>query len=387
MIKEVAIVAAVRSPFGKIGGKLASLDPFELTTPILNEVVRRAGIEKENIDEVLFSSCLSRQVGNGRAYATQAGFPLSVPGMMITRGCGSTITSAATASAMIKAGMGNTYLVAGQESNSQGALLLERLTKAYSPKGPRVLDEYISSPNFDNEPMGITADHVADMLGITREECDEFACWSHEKAKKAWDSGFYEDQVLPYEVIINKEKVTVCKDETVRPTTMEGLARLKPAFRQDGVCTAGNSSPVGDGASAIIMMGKEEAQAQGLNILATFKDYTVIGCDPRTMGLGPVYATKKILEKNRMTFNDIDFIELNEAFAAQSLGCLRMLDFPREKLNINGGALALGHPTAATGAMLITKSIYEFKRSGSERALITFCIGGGMGVACILENK
>ena len=385
-MKEVAIVAAVRSPVGKMGGMLAGLDPFELTTPVLNEVVKRAGIQKEDIDEVIFSNLGVRQIDNGRTYALQADFPLSVPGMNMTRGCGSTITSAAIAAAMIQAGMGDTYLIAGMESNSRGALMMERPTKAYQATPPAWSEFYITPPKFQNEPMGITAERVAEQYHITREECDEFACWSQEKAQKSWDMGFFDEQVLPYKVKINKQPTTVQRDETVRPSTMEGLAHLKSAFQQNGVCTAGNSSPVCDGASAIILMDKEKAQALGLNIMATFKDYVVIGRDPYTMGLGPVYATKKIFEKNHMTFNDIDFIELNEAFAAQVLGCLRLMDFPREKLTIHGGAIALGHPTGATGAMLITKAVYEFKRSGAERALITFCIGGGMGVACILEN-
>ena len=385
-MKEVAIVAAVRSPVGKVGGLLADLDPFQLTTPVLQEVVRRAGIAPEELDEVFMSSCISIQVGNGRSYALEAGLPLSVPGLMISRGCGSTITSAATAAAYIRAGMGTTYLVAGNESNSNGALMLERAPRAHSTKPPRFLRDYISPPKYDNEPMGLTAERVAEQYGISREECDRFACWSQEKAAKSWDAGFFDDQVLPYEVMRGKEKIVVQRDETVRDTTMEGLSKLKPAFKPEGVCTAGNSSPVCDGASAIIMMDKEKAQAMGLQILATFKDYVVIGRDPRTMGLGPADATKKIFERNHFTFNDIDFIELNEAFAAQTLGCLRVMDFPPEKLNIHGGAIALGHPTAATGGMLITKAISEFRRSGAERALITFCIGGGMGVACILEN-
>lgn len=385
-MKEVAIVAAVRSPFGKIGGMLAGLDPFQLTTPVLNEVVRRAGIKHEEINEVLFSSCITIQAVSGRPYALEAGFPLSVPGMAISRGCGSTVTSAAIATSMIKSGMGDTYLVAGQESNSRGAFMMERPTKANPMQPPKWTCDYISPPCYDNEPMGLTAERVAEIYGITREECDEFACWSQEKAAKAWKSGFYEDQVLPYDVVINKQKVTVKQDETLRPTTMEALGRLRPAFKAGGVCTAGNSSPVGDGVSALILMDKEKAEAQGLDILATFKDYVVIGRDPRTMGLGPVDATKKILDKNHLTFRDIDMIELNEAFAAQTLGCLRELDFPREKLNIYGGALALGHPTAATGGILMTKACYAFKQTGAERALITFCIGGGMGVACLLEN-
>lgn len=385
-MKEVAIVSAVRSPVGKVGGALASLDPFQLTTPVLQEVVRRAGIDAGEVDELFMSSCISIQVGNARPYALEAGYPLSVPGMMVSRGCGSTISSAATAAAYIRAGMGTTYVVAGNESNSNGALMLERPSKAYSTRPPKFLRDFISPPMYDNEPMGLTAERVAEQLGITREECDKFACWSQQKAAESWDAGFYDDQVLPYEVKRGKETVVVKRDETVRPTTMDGLAKLKPAFKPDGVCTAGNSSPVCDGASAIMLMDKEKAQALGMKILATFKDYVVIGRDPRTMGLGPVDATKKIFERNHFTFHDIDFIELNEAFAAQTLGCLKVMDFPLDKLNIHGGALALGHPTAATGGMLITKSIAEFQRTGAERALITFCIGGGMGVACILEN-
>ena len=388
-MKEVAIVAAVRSPVGKAGGMLAGVDPFDLTAPVLNEAVRRAGIQAKELDEVLFSCLTVPQIDSGRTYALYAGIPQEVPGMMMHRGCGSTITSTAIAASMIKSGMGSTYLVGGMESNSNGAYLMEKPKKGFSMAPPKFLRSYITAPNYEygDEPMGITAENVAEMYGITREECDAFALESQRKAETAWSEGFFDDQVLPYQVKIGKEIITMQKDETVRASSMEALGKLRPALKDNGVCTAGNSSPVCDGASALVIMDKEKAESLGLTILATVKDYVVIGREPHTMGLGPVFATKKIFERNHFTFNDIDFIELNEAFAAQVLGCYRLMDWPQEKINIHGGAIALGHPTGATGGMLITKSVYEFRRSGAQRALITFCIGSGQGVAMILENN
>ena len=389
MTKEVAIVSAVRSPVGKVGGMLASVDPFDLAAPVLNEAVKRAGIHAKDLSEVLFSCLTVPQIDSGRTYALYAGIPQEVPGMMMHRGCGSTITSTAIASAMIRSGMGDTYLVAGMESNSNGAYLLEKPRKACSMVPPRFLHSYITPPNYEygDEPMGVTAENVAELYGITREECDAFAAESQRKADQAWNEGFFDPQVLPYQVKIGKEVKLVQRDETVRLSSMEALGKLRPAFKENGVCTAGNSSPVCDGASALIVMDKEKAESLGLDIMATVTDYVVIGREPHTMGLGPVFATRKILDRNHMTFHDIDFIELNEAFAAQVLGCYRMMEWPQEKVNIHGGAIALGHPTGATGGMLITKSVYEFKRSGAQRCLITFCIGSGQGVAMILENN
>ena len=236
--------------------------------------------------------------------------------------------------------------------------------------------------------MGETAEIVAEQYGITRQDCDEFGFLSQKRAKEAWEEGRFDSQIVPIEAPAGKkgETTIVKKDETVRDTTMEKLAALRPSFRPDGVSTAGNSSPLTDGAAAVVMMSREEAEARGLEILGVYRGFASAGLDPKTMGLGPIYSTKKLLEKTGRSLKDIDLIEINEAFAAQSVACVRELGLDMEKVNVNGGAIALGHPFGATGAILTVKMLYELQRRNAESGIVTFCIGGGQGVAMLIDR-
>ena len=241
---------------------------------------------------------------------------------------------------------------------------------------------------MENLNMGMTAEKVAEQYGITREECDQFGLLSQQRAAKGWEEGVFDEQIIPIEVPAGKKGETAqfSKDETVRESTMEGLAKLRPSFKPDGVSTAGNSSPLTDGAAAVVMMSREKAEEKGLEILGVYKGFAVAGLDPTVMGLGPVYSTRKLLKKMNLSLDDIDLSEINEAFAAQSVACVRELGLDMEKVNVNGGAIALGHPFGATGAILVTKMVYELKRRNLKRGLITFCIGGGQGAAMIIER-
>ena len=233
----------------------------------------------------------------------------------------------------------------------------------------------------------MTAERIAQQFGITREECDAFAAWSQKKAARAADEGRFDSQLLKLDVPAGKgTTIPFTRDETIRPSTLESLAKLPASFIKGGVCTAGNSSPLTDGAAAVVVMERGKAAALGLDIMAIVRGFASVGVQPQTMGLGPVYSTQKLLNKTGLSISDFDLIEMNEAFAAQSLGCLRMIDFPEDKLNVNGGAIALGHPFCATGAILTTKMVHELRRQGKQFGLITFCIGGGQGFSAVLER-
>jgi acetyl-CoA C-acetyltransferase len=265
---------------------------------------------------------------------------------------------------------------------------MEKPTAAYQGAPPKWAVTQVA-PGEMNVPMGVTAENLAAKYGISREECDEFAFRSHKRAQSAWDAGYFDDQVIPVEAPAGKGKtIVISRDETVRPeTSIEGLAKLKPVFDKEGIVTAGNSSPLCDGAGAVVVMEKEKAKALGLEILAIFKGYAAAGVDPHYMGLGPVAATNKLFAKTGMSMDDIDLIEMNEAFAAQSLACARELDMDSSKLNVNGGAIALGHPMGGTGAILVAKMVYELKRRDLHTGLISFCVGGGQGVSVVLERE
>ena len=241
--------------------------------------------------------------------------------------------------------------------------------------------------NMKDYPMGMTAEKVADKWGITRQECDAFGLLSQQRAKAASDAGYFNEQIVAVEAPVNKKETAVfTTDETIRETSLEALSALKPSFKENGVCTAGNSSPLTDGASAVILMELETAKERGVEILGVIKGFASAGCDPDYMGEGPINATNKLLKKLGMTMQDIDLIELNEAFASQSIACIRGLNLDIDKVNVNGGAIALGHPFGATGGMLTAKMVYELKRRDKNLGLITFCVGGGQGFSAIIER-
>jgi len=387
-MREAVIVSAVRTPMAKAKGSLAAFDADEIGAFAVKEAVRRAGIDPEEIEDVFFGNARNIDLQTpARVVALAAGLPLSVPAQTVERGCSSALCAIHDAALSIIAGEGDVYVAGGVESCTHGPFMMEKQIKP-SNLPPKFLPGRMVPKNMENLNMGMTAEKVAEQYGITREECDQFGLLSQQRAAKGWEEGVFDEQIIPIEVPAGKKGETAqfSKDETVRESTMEGLAKLRPSFKPDGVSTAGNSSPLTDGAAAVVMMSREKAEEKGLEILGVYKGFAVAGLDPTVMGLGPVYSTRKLLKKMNLSLDDIDLIEINEAFAAQSVACVRELGLDMEKVNVNGGAIALGHPFGATGAILVTKMVYELKRRNLKRGLITFCIGGGQGAAMIIER-
>lgn len=388
MMREAVIVSAVRTPVGKCRGTLAPVPAHELGALVVKEAVKRANINPEEIEEIIFGNLLNNEVANmARVVGLAAGLPVSVPGITLDRQCAASLNAIAYAAVLIQAGYSDVIVAGGVESDSRRTYVMEKPTAAYQVMPPQWAE--IREIPEGHIPMGITAENVAEKFGITRRECDEFSLFSHQKAVKAWDAGYFDEQVIPVEVPQGKGKtILFSKDETVRrDTSLEALAALPPAFKKGGLVTAGNSSPMSDGAGAVVVMEKEKAKSLGLEIWATFKGYASVGVEPGIMGIGPIAATRKLFAKTGMTMKDIDLVELNEAFASQSIACIRELGIDMEKLNVNGGAIALGHPLAGTGAILVTKMVYELKRRGLQTGLISFCAAGGQGVSVILERE
>jgi len=390
MLKEAAIVSAARMPVGKVGGALSGFRPEKLGGMIVKEAVKRAGIEPEIIDEVIFCSCDNEDIKiAGRVVCLEAGLPYTIPAYQIQRGCASSLTALWDGAMMIQTGYAETVVCGGCESTTLAPYLMNKPKRAYSPM-PMQWAEPIFSPKepYGNLANGPTAEEIARRFGITREECDQFALESHQKGAAAYRNGYFDSQLLPVEVPLKGGKATLFnRDEPLRDdTSMESLSTLRPSFEKNGVCTAGNSSPLTDGASCVILMERKKAEAMGLDILAVLSGFADAGCEPMVMGEGPIHATRKLLAKTGLSLNDFDLIEMNEAFAAQSIRCARELDMDPAKLNVNGGAIALGHPFAATGTILVTKLIYELQRRNAKRGLVTFCVGGGLGVSAMFER-
>ncbi|HHU68790.1 MAG TPA: thiolase family protein [Thermoanaerobacterales bacterium] len=389
-MENAVIVSAVRSPVGKCRGIFASVEPYKMGAKIVKEAVKRAGISMDLIDEVIFGNLMGYDVNNmARVVALEAGIPIEKPALTVDRQCGTSLNAIALGAMMIQLGEAKVVIAGGVESDSRRPYIMLKPEEGYSTTPPKFCETLRLSPDHIGNPsMGITAENIAEIYKLTREELDEYSYKSHKKATQAVSEGRFEEQILPIEVDLGKgRKITVSEDETIRKNAnLESMAKLKPVFKKDGMVTAGNSSPMSDGASAVVIMEEEMAKSLGLEILARYKAFTAVGCDPNIMGIGPVPATRKILGKTNLELDDIDLIELNEAFASQTLACIKELQINEDKLNVNGGAIALGHPLAATGAILVTKMVYEMKRRDAHLGLVTFCCGGGQGVAMLLER-
>ena len=384
---EPVIVSAVRTAIAKQGGALAEVPYYEYGAQVMIEAVKRARLNKEEIDDVIYGNCLSGGGNAARMTLLEAEFPVTVPGLTIDRQCGSSINSVALAADLIRAGRGTIFLAGGVESMSRSPHLLAPASRTYDRQPPTFVKRQLSPTKIGDPPMGITAENLAEKYDISREEQDNYAIESQRRMAKAMEEGFFGEQIVPIQVKVGKETVIFDRDEHPRPgTTKEKLMKLRPVFKKDGSVTAGNSSGVNDGASAVVVMSAEEAEKRGLEVMARVVDSQVSGVDPNIMGIGPVPAMQELLKRNNLTVEDIDIVELNEAFAAQVLACNRSLKIPHEKLNVNGGAIAHGHPIAATGGMLVAKAVYEMKRRSAKRAIVTACIGGGQGIALLLEK-
>lgn len=389
MKRDAVIVSAVRTAIGRQGSALASVPAHVYGAEVIKEAVKRAKVDPEQIDDVIFGNVLSGGGNIARLTALQTGLSINIPGLTVDRQCGSGINAINLAAQAIMAGDGDIYVAGGTESMSRAPYLMERPEKPYSAMPPSFKKSQLSPEEIGDPPMGITAENLAEKYNVTREEQDEFALMSQQRMAIAMEEGRFNEQIVPITIPVRKGEPIVFKtDEHPRPqTTIEALLKLPPAFVQNGTVTAGSSSGLNDAASAVVVMSREKAEELGVTPLATVRAYAVSGVDPNIMGIGPVPATKKVLERSGLSLEDMDLIEINEAFAAQVLACNRELNMNMEKVNVNGGAIAHGHPLGATGAILTTKAIYELKRSGGRYALITACIGGGQGIATIIENE
>ncbi|WP_018110312.1 thiolase family protein [Thermus igniterrae] len=396
---EAWIIQAVRTPIGKHGGALAPVRPDDLLAHALSALMERAGVPKEEVEDV-YAGCANQAGEDNRNVARMAlllaGFPVEVAGCTVNRLCGSGLEAVAQAARAIWAGEGQVYVGAGVESMSRAPFVVPKAERPF-PTGNLVMYDTtlgwrLVNPRmqalYGTESMGETAENLAEMYGIPREEQDRFALLSHQKAVRAWDEGRFPEEVVPVPVRRGKEEVLVAVDEGPRrDTSLEALAQLRPVFRQGGTVTAGNSSPLNDGAAALLLVSDAYARAHGLRPLARVRSVAVAGVPPRIMGIGPVPATRKALERAGLTLGDMGLIELNEAFAAQSLAVLREWGLSPEdpRLNPNGGAIALGHPLGASGARILTTLVYEMRRRGVPLGLATMCIGVGQGIAMVVE--
>lgn len=389
-LREAVIVAPVRTPVGKVRGVLADVPAYKLGAAAIKETVARAEINPKDIDDVILGNLFSFDVANmARMCVLEAGLPVEVPGMTVDRQCSSALNAIMISAALVMGGFGDIYIAGGAESDSQRPYVIEKTDKAYQVQTPKWCGIQVAPPQIGNPPMGITAENVAELYNISREEMDEFSFNSHQKALAAMARNAFDEQTVPITIPQKKgEPIIVRQDECPRADiSTDILAKLKPAFKKDGKVTAGNSSPMNDGGSACIVMSREKAEALGLDWMLKFKAYAVSALDPNYMGLGPIYSTRKLLNQTGKTINDFDLIELNEAFAAQSLACIKDLGLDINKVNVNGGAIALGHPLAATGGILTAKLAYSLRERGLKNGLISFCCGGGQGVTAWFEAR
>ncbi|PKU26108.1 thiolase family protein [Telmatospirillum siberiense] len=389
-MREAVIVSAVRTPIGRCRGTLASVPAHILGAVAVKEAVRRAKIDPERIDDVIFGNLMNNEINNmGRMVALEADLPLSVPGITLDRQCAASLNALAYGAIQIMAGFADIIVAGGVESDSRRTYSLEKCDVAYSVQPPQFVDIHTAPDRIGHVTMGITAENVAKKYGFTRQELDVFSTRSHQLAAKAWKDGLFDEQIVP--IVIKGKKGTdtvVTRDESVRADcSVETLSALRPCFISDGIVTAGNSSPMSDGAGAMVIMERALAKKAGLEILGVFRGYAAAGVDPNIMGVGPIAATAKLMKQTACSVQDIDLWELNEAFASQSLACIRDIGMDIDRVNPNGGAIAMGHPLAGTGAILTAKTLYEMKRRNLNKAVITFCVGGGQGVAVLLTRE
>lgn len=392
MKREVVIVSAVRTAVGSFGGTLKDITPAELGATVIKGALEKAGLKSEQVDEVLFGSVL--QAGYGQGIARQswikAGGVEQVPCTTVNMICGSGLKTVSMAVQSILAGDNDVVVAGGTENMSMAPYLLKSARFGQRMGNGEMYDVMVMDglwEAFNNYHMGITAENVAEKWGITREEQDEVAFTSQMRAKAASDNGRFADEIVPVMIPSRKgEPVRFDKDEYIKDTTLEKLSGLRPAFKKDGTVTAGNASGINDGASCVIVMTKEKALALGLTPLCTVEGYASAGVDPKIMGIGPVPASQKALQKAGITVGDLDLVEANEAFAAQAIAVSRELGLDKEKVNVNGGAIAIGHPIGASGNRILVTLIHELEKRKGTYGLATLCIGGGMGEALIVKR-
>lgn len=391
--KNVYIVSAVRTPIGKFGGCLSSLSATELGTRAARGALEKAGLQPKDMDEVIFGN--ARQAGVGpnpaRQIAHKSGCPVTVPAYTVNKACASGMKAIVHAYQAIVLGDAQLVLAGGTESMSNTPYLLTRARWGYRLGHDQVVDGMYRDGflcPLCGQVMGETAENIAEKYGISRQEADEYALMSQQRCEKAQKEGKFRDEIIPVEVEDAKgNRTLIATDEHPRPgTTLEKLAKLPPVFKEGGNVHAGNASGITDGAAAVVVASEESLKARNLKPMARILDYYVAGVDPAIMGIGPVPATKRLLERNRLTLKDIDLIELNEAFAVQVLACQRELDLNLDKVNVNGGAIALGHPIGCTGTRIVVTLLHEMVKRDATLGLATLCVSGGMGMSLLLER-
>jgi acetyl-CoA C-acetyltransferase len=390
---EVVIASAVRTAVGTFSGSISSIPANELGALVVKEAIKRAGISPDQVDEVMLGNVLQagQSQNPARAAAIKGGVPIEVPAWTMNKLCGSGLKTVITAAHTIMAGEADVIVAGGMESMSSAPYLLPKARTGYRMGNDQIIDSMVFdglTDAFNNYHMGVTAENVAEKYGITREEQDEFALASQNKALDAIEAGRFKDEIIPVVIPQRKgePKVFDIDEHPRRGTTLESLTKLAPAFKKGGTVTAGNASGINDGAAAFVVMSRAKADELGIKPLAIIKAGAYAGVDPAIMGVGPVPAVKKALAKAGLKVEDLDLIEANEAFAAQALAVGRELGFPKEKLNVNGGAIALGHPIGASGARILVSLLYELNRRQGKYGLATLCVGGGQGVALIVER-
>jgi acetyl-CoA C-acetyltransferase len=391
-MRDVVIASAVRTAIGKFGGALKNVPAVDLGALVIKEALRRSNVKPDMVDEVIMGNVLQAGLGQNTARQAliKAGIPEEVPGFTLNKVCGSGIRAVSLAAQVIKSGDAEIVVAGGMENMSRAPYILNDARWGQRMGDGKLVDEMILGGLFDifnNYHMGITAENIAEQWNLSREEQDAFAAESQQKAEAAVKEGRFKDEIVP--VILKTKKGDIVFDTDEYPrfgSTLEALAKLKPAFKEDGTVTAGNASGINDGASALVVMSAEKAAELKIEPMAKIVSYGSRGLDPKIMGYGPFYATKLALEKANLTVDSLDLIEANEAFASQSLAVAKDLKFDMKKVNVNGGAIGLGHPIGCSGARILTTLLYEMRRRDAKKGLATLCIGGGMGTAIIVER-
>jgi acetyl-CoA C-acetyltransferase len=392
-MEEVVIVAALRTAVGKFGGTLAKVPAAELGAQVIKALLASSGIAPEQVSEVLMGQVLTAGCGQNpaRQASIRAGVPDAVPAMTVGKVCGSGLKATHLAAQAIRCGDAEVVIAGGQENMSASPHLLAGSRDGFRMGDAKLIDSMIVDGLWDvynNYHMGTTAENIARQYGITRREQDEFAAASQQKAEAAQRAGRFKDEIVPVEIASKKGTVRFDADEYIRPgTTAEALGELKPAFSKDGTVTAGNASGLNDGAAAVILCSARKAKELRLEPLARVKAYSSAGVDPKIMGMGPVPASQLCLKKAGWSAADLDLMEINEAFAAQAIGVNRQMGWDTDKINVNGGAIALGHPIGASGCRILVTLLHEMIRRNAHRGLASLCIGGGMGVALAVERN
>jgi acetyl-CoA C-acetyltransferase len=391
-MEEVFILSAVRTPIGKYGGGLASVPPCDLAANVVREAVSRAGVDPAQVGQAVFGNVIHtefRDMYLSRVAAINGGLDAGTPALTVNRLCGSGMQAIVSAAQSIMLGDCDVAVAGGAESMSRAPYWLPAMRWGQRMNDGVALDPMVGalSDPFDACHMGVTAENVAADFHVSRADQDALAAESHHRAAAASAAGYFKEQILPVEIPGRKGTTVVDSDEHIRPdVSLDDMAKLRPAFAKDGTVTAGNASGINDAAAAVVLASESFVTSSGLTPMGKLVGYAHAGVEPRIMGMGPVPATRKVLDRTSLKVDEIDVFEVNEAFAAQALAVVRELDLPSERTNPNGSGISLGHPVGASGAILVVKSLYELKRTGGRYALNTMCIGGGQGIATIFER-